>query len=153
LDDVTLAVRPNEIVALIGPSGCGKSTVLRVLAGLIRPTAGEVLDHGQPLTGMNPNVAIVFQSFALLPWLTVAQNVAVVLRAAGRPAGGIAAEVDRVLCSVGLGGFAEAYPRELSGGMKQRVGIARALAVDPEILFMDEPFSQVDALTAESLRA
>jgi NitT/TauT family transport system ATP-binding protein len=153
LDDVTLAVRPNEIVALIGPSGCGKSTVLRILAGLIRPTAGEVLDHGRPLAGLNPNVAIVFQSFALLPWLTVAENVAVVLRAEGRPEAGIAAEVERVLRSVGLGGFAEAYPRELSGGMKQRVGIARALAVDPEILFMDEPFSQVDALTAESLRA
>ncbi|HEY1375592.1 MAG TPA: nitrate/sulfonate/bicarbonate ABC transporter ATP-binding protein [Gemmataceae bacterium] len=153
LDDITLAVRPNEMVALIGPSGCGKSTVLRVLAGLIRPTAGEVLAHGTQLAGINPDVAIVFQSFALLPWLTVAENVAVVLRAAGRAEADIRPTVERVLTTVGLGGFAEAYPRELSGGMKQRVGIARALAVDPEILFMDEPFSQVDALTAESLRA
>lgn len=153
LDDVTLAVRPNEMVALIGPSGCGKSTVLRVLSGLIKPTAGEVLVHGKSLAGINPDIAIVFQSFALLPWLTVAQNIAVVLRAAGRPDSEISAIVDRVLTTVGLGGFAEAYPRELSGGMKQRVGIARALAVDPEVLFMDEPFSQVDALTAESLRA
>jgi NitT/TauT family transport system ATP-binding protein len=153
LDDVTLTVRPNEVIALIGPSGCGKSTVLRILAGLIRPTAGDVLAHGRPLDGLNPGVAIVFQSFALLPWLTVAQNVAVVLRAAGRAEGEIAGAVGQVLRAVGLGGFAEAYPRELSGGMKQRVGIARALAVDPEVLFMDEPFSQVDALTAESLRA
>src|SRR5438067_11081672 len=153
LDDVNLAVRPNEVVALIGPSGCGKSTVLRVAAGLIRPTCGEVQEHGRPLQGINPNVAIVFQSFALLPWLTVAQNVGVVLRSAGRPEAAAAAEVERVLRTVGLSGFAEAYPRELSGGMKQRVGIARGLAVDPDVLFMDEPFSQVDALTAESLRA
>ncbi len=153
LDDVSLAVRPNEMVALIGPSGCGKSTVLRILAGLIRPTGGDVLAHGRPLAGINPDVAIVFQSFALLPWLTVAANVAVVLRAAGRAEADIPPTVDRVLMTVGLAGFAEAYPRELSGGMKQRVGIARALAVGPEILFMDEPFSQVDALTAESLRA
>src|SRR5262245_18147691 len=153
LDDITLAVQPDEIVALIGPSGCGKSTILRILAGLIRPTGGDVLDHGRPLVGLHPSVAIGFQSFALLPWLTVAENVGVVLRAAGRAGAEVAAEVDRVLRTVGLSGFAEAYPRELSGGMKQRVGIARALAVDPEVLFMDEPFSQVDALTAESLRA
>jgi NitT/TauT family transport system ATP-binding protein len=153
LDDVNLAVRPNEMVALIGPSGCGKSTVLRILAGLIKPTAGDVLVHGNPLAGINPDIAIVFQSFALLPWLTVAENIAVVLRAAGRANADISPAVERVLTTVGLGGFAEAYPRELSGGMKQRVGIARALAVDPEVLFMDEPFSQVDALTAESLRA
>jgi NitT/TauT family transport system ATP-binding protein len=153
LEGINLAVLPNEIVALIGPSGCGKSTALRILAGLIRPISGEVLDHGRPLQGINPNVAIVFQSFALLPWLTVAQNVGVVLRAAGRAEAEVVNEVERVLRTVGLSGFAEAYPRELSGGMKQRVGIARALAVDPELLFMDEPFSQVDSLTAESLRA
>ncbi|HEX4591852.1 MAG TPA: nitrate/sulfonate/bicarbonate ABC transporter ATP-binding protein [Gemmataceae bacterium] len=153
LDDINLAVRPNEMIALIGPSGCGKSTVMRILAGLIAPTSGQVFDHDKPLTGINPDVAIVFQSFALLPWLTVADNVRVVLRSAGRPEADIPAVVDRVLTLVGLAGFAEAYPRELSGGMKQRVGIARALAVDPEVLFMDEPFSQVDALTAESLRA
>src|SRR5947209_5180919 len=153
LDDINLAVRPNEMIALIGPSGCGKSTVMRILAGLIAPTSGRVFDHDKPLTGINPNVAIVFQSFALLPWLTVADNVRVVLRSAGRAETDIPPVVDRVLTLVGLAGFAEAYPRELSGGMKQRVGIARALAVDAEVLFMDEPFSQVDALTAESLRA
>jgi NitT/TauT family transport system ATP-binding protein len=153
LDDINLAVRPNEMIALIGPPGCGKSTVMRILAGLIRPTSGEVFDHDKPLTGINPDVAIVFQSFALLPWLTVADNVRVVLRSAGRAEADVPQVVDRVLTLVGLAGFAEAYPRELSGGMKQRVGIARALAVDPEVLFMDEPFSQVDALTAESLRA
>src|SRR5205807_4309505 len=139
--------------ALLGPSGCGKSTILRIFAGLIRPTQGKVLYHGQPMTGLNPGVAMVFQSFALYPWLTVTENVRVVLTAAGRPAADAGPRVERVLKMVGLAGFAEAYPRELSGGMKQRVGIARGLAVEPEILFMDEPFSQVDALTAESLRA
>jgi NitT/TauT family transport system ATP-binding protein len=153
LDDINLAVRPSEMIALIGPTGCGKSTVMRILAGLIRPTQGEVLDGGNPLVGINPDVAIVFQSFALLPWLTVAENVQVVLKAAGRQEKDIPPIVDRVLTLVGLAGFADLYPRELSGGMKQRVGIARGLAVDPEILFMDEPFSQVDALTAEGLRA
>jgi NitT/TauT family transport system ATP-binding protein len=153
LDDINLAVKPNEMIALIGPTGCGKSTVMRVLAGLIRPTQGDVFDGGKPLVGINPDVAIVFQSFALLPWLTVEENVRVVLQAAGRSEKDIPPIVDRVLTLVGLAGFADLYPRELSGGMKQRVGIARGLAVDPEILFMDEPFSQVDALTAEGLRA
>jgi NitT/TauT family transport system ATP-binding protein len=153
LDDINLAVRPNEMIALIGPSGCGKSTVMRILAGLITPVSGQVFDHDKPLTGINPDIAIVFQSFALLPWLTVAENVRVVLRAAGRAEAEIPPIVERVLSLVGLAGNAESYPRELSGGMKQRVGIARGLAVDPEVLFMDEPFSQVDALTAEGLRA
>ncbi len=151
LEDVNVTVRADEVVALLGPSGCGKSTILRILAGLIRPTRGEVLYHGQPLTGLNPGTAVVFQSFALLPWMTVAENVEAVLRAAGvAPA---AEQAQRAINLVGLGGFEASYPRELSGGMKQRVGMARALAVDPEILLMDEPFSQVDALTAESLRA
>jgi NitT/TauT family transport system ATP-binding protein len=153
LDDVRLAVRAHEVVALLGPSGCGKSTIMRLLAGLIQPTAGEVLYHGQPLRGLNPGAAIVFQSFALYPWLTVQRNVEVVLEAAGFPREEVRQRTERVVRLIGLGGFEEAYPRELSGGMKQRVGMARALAVDPEILFMDEPFSQVDALTAESLRA
>jgi NitT/TauT family transport system ATP-binding protein len=153
LDDISLAVRPNEMIALIGPSGCGKSTVMRILAGLMTPTSGEVFHHDKKLVGINPDVAIVFQSFALLPWLTVADNVTVVLKAAGRAEADIPKIVDHVLTTVGLAGFVDAYPRELSGGMKQRVGIARALAVDPEVLFMDEPFSQVDALTAEGLRA
>ena len=153
LADVSLSIYPNEIVALLGPSGCGKSTILRILAGLIKPTQGEVLYHGEPLHGLNPGVAIVFQSFALYPWMTVAENVRVVLEAAGIAPAEIDERAERVIRMVGLAGFEDAYPRELSGGMKQRVGMARALSVDPEILFMDEPFSQVDALTAESLRA
>jgi NitT/TauT family transport system ATP-binding protein len=153
LTDVSLAIYPNEIVALLGPSGCGKSTILRILTGLIKPSQGAVLYHGQPMHGLNPGAAIVFQSFALYPWLTVTENVRVVLKAAGVPGAEIDDRVARAIRTVGLVGFDDTYPRELSGGMKQRVGMARALSVDPEILFMDEPFSSVDALTAESLRA
>jgi NitT/TauT family transport system ATP-binding protein len=153
LENINLTIRPDEIVALLGPSGCGKSTILRILAGLIRPTRGEVLYHGQTLQGLNLGVAIVFQCFALYPWMTVTQNVEIVLKAAGLPSAEIAGRVQSSIALVGLTGFEEAYPRELSGGMKQRVGMARALSVDPEILLLDEPFSQVDALTAESLRA
>jgi NitT/TauT family transport system ATP-binding protein len=153
LEDVTLGVRCNEIVALLGPSGCGKSTVLRILAGLLRPTAGEVLYHKEPLAGLNPGVAIVFQSFALYPWMTVTENIQTVLVAAGLSGAEVDERTGQAIRLVGLSGFEEAYPRELSGGMKQRIGMARALSVDPELLFMDEPFSQVDALTAESLRA
>ncbi len=153
LEDINLTIRPGEVVALLGPSGCGKSTILRILAGLIRPTRGEVYSHGQRLEGLNPGVAIVFQSFALFPWMTVTENVRTVLRASGLPGPQIAERAEKAIHMVGLIGFEDAYPRELSGGMKQRVGMARALAVDPEVLFMDEPFSHVDALTAESLRA
>src|SRR5712692_3495639 len=153
LEDINLVVRPNEVIALLGESGCGKSTILRILAGLIRPTKGEVFYHGQPLHGLNPGVAIVFQSFALYPWKTVTENIQAVLKAAGLPLEEVIQRTERSIRLVGLAGFEEAYPRELSGGMKQRVGMARALSVDPEILLMDEPFSQVDALTAESLRA
>ncbi len=153
LEDISLSIGANEVVALLGPSGCGKSTLLRVLAGLIPPTEGEVRYHGQRLDGLNPGVAIVFQSFALYPWMTVWQNVATVLHSRGVPPGEIPDRVERAVNRVGLAGFEHSYPRELSGGMKQRVGMARALSVDPELLFMDEPFSQVDALTAESLRA
>ena len=153
LEAVDLAVRPNEVVALLGQSGCGKSTLLRILAGLLVPTRGTVLCHGRPLAGLHPGVAFVFQGFALLPWLTVTGNVRAVLRVAGVPASESRERAARAIRAVGLAGFEDAYPRELSGGMKQRVGMARALAVDPEVLFLDEPFSQVDALTAESLRA
>ncbi len=153
LDDVSLAVRPNEVVALLGPSGCGKSTILRILAGLITPTRGVVRQHGEKLDGLAPGVAIVFQSFALFPWMTVTENVQAVLIAARLPEAEVAQRAAEAIRMVGLAGFEEAYPRELSGGMKQRVGMARALSLRPEVLFMDEPFSQVDALTAEALRA
>ncbi len=153
LEDVSLEVREEEIVALLGPSGCGKSTLMRILAGLIKPDAGEVHYRGQRFAGLNPGVAIVFQSFALYPWLTVTDNIAEALRARGLGGGASRAAAGRVIELVGLKGFEDVYPRELSGGMKQRVGIARALAVEPEILCMDEPFSQVDALTAENLRS
>ncbi|HTN51811.1 MAG TPA: nitrate/sulfonate/bicarbonate ABC transporter ATP-binding protein [Anaeromyxobacter sp.] len=153
LDDVSLAVKPGEVVALLGPSGCGKSTILRILAGLIQPTRGTVRYRGTALDGLAPGVAIVFQSFALFPWMTVTENVQAVLHAARLPEEEVARRASDAIRMVGLAGFEEAYPRELSGGMKQRVGMARALSLRPEVLFMDEPFSQVDALTAEALRA
>ena len=147
-----LAVQPGMIVALLGPSGCGKSTLLRMLSGLTPPSGGEVLWHGQPLAGSSPSVAIVFQSFALFPWLTVLENVEAPLLARGVAHAERHRRALRTLAAVGLKGFETAYPKELSGGMRQRVGFARALAVEPEILFMDEPFSALDVLTAENLR-
>jgi len=147
-----MAIYPGEIMALLGPSGSGKSTLLRILTGLARPTGGEVLHNGQPLTGPCSNVAIVFQSFALFPWLTVLENVAAPLKALGVQAAEREERSTRILDVVGLDGFENAYPKELSGGMKQRVGFARALVVEPEVLFMDEPFSALDVLTAENLR-
>lgn len=152
LDNINLEVRRDHITALLGPSGCGKSTLMRILVGLIEPTGGEVLVHGQPLHGLSPAISMVFQNFALYLWLTVAENVAMGLdgrafEPAKRPEL-IAHAIDRV----GLEGFEEAYPKELSGGMKQRVGIARALVAQPELLCMDEPFSGLDVLTAENLR-
>jgi NitT/TauT family transport system ATP-binding protein len=153
LRDVSVEIRAGEVVALLGPSGCGKSTILRILAGLIQPSSGTVRAGGAPLQGLAPGVAIVFQGFALFPWMTVVENVRAVLQAAGLAEAEATARVAEAVRMVGLAGFEEAYPRELSGGMKQRVGMARALSLRPEALFMDEPFSQVDALTAESLRA
>jgi len=153
LRDVSLAVRSGEVVAVLGPSGCGKSTLLRILTGLVLPTSGEVLCHGQPLHGLHPGAAVVFQSFALYPWLTVAENVRVGLHRKALPHDEEQARVHRTIDLVGLEGFEEAYPKELSGGMKQRVGIARALVGGPELLCMDEPFSALDVLTAESLRS
>jgi NitT/TauT family transport system ATP-binding protein len=153
LEDIRLDVRPDEILCLIGPNGSGKSTLLRLLAGLMPPTQGEVRHHGERLEGLNPGVAMVFQSFALYPWMTVEENVRVVLRARDLPEDEVRERAHQAIRKVGLEGFEEAFPRELSRGTKQRVGVARALAVDPEILVMDEPFSQVDALTAEALRA
>src|SRR3974390_331017 len=147
-----IAVYPGQIIALLGPSGCGKSTMLRMLTGLSPTSGGSVYWHGQPVEGEAPNVSIVFQSFALFPWLTVIENVEAPLEARG------IGEVERhkralrIIDAVGLDGFESAYPKELSGGMKQRVGVARALVVEPEVLFMDEPFSALDVLTAETLR-
>ena len=149
---VDFSVEPNTIIALLGPSGSGKSTLLRILSGLAAPSAGEVLWHGKPMSGCRPNVAIVFQSFALFPWLTVLENVEAPLLARGITHFERHRKALRALASVGLHGFETAYPKEFSGGMKQRVGFARALAVEPEILFMDEPFSALDVLTAENLR-
>jgi NitT/TauT family transport system ATP-binding protein len=147
-----LAVESGTICALLGPSGSGKSTLLRILSGLTAPSSGTVLVHGQPLVGSTPNIGMVFQSFALFPWLTVLENVEapLVARGVGHPERH--RQALQTLGIVGLKGFENAYPKELSGGMKQRVGFARALAVEPEVLFMDEPFSALDVLTAESLR-
>ena len=147
-----IQIMPGKIVALLGPSGCGKSTLLRMLTGLSRPSAGQVFWHGRPLDGERPNVGIVFQSFALFPWLTVLQNVEAPLEARGVATGERQKRAVNILDAVGLDGFENAYPKELSGGMKQRVGFARALVIEPEVLFMDEPFSALDVLTAETLR-
>ena len=147
-----LAIETGKIIALLGPSGCGKSTLLRMLTGLSEPTSGVLSWHGKPLEGQTTNVAIVFQSFALFPWLTVLENVEAPLEARGVAAVERHKRALRTLDTVGLDGFETAYPKELSGGMKQRVGFARALVVEPEVLFMDEPFSALDVLTAENLR-
>jgi NitT/TauT family transport system ATP-binding protein len=152
ISPTNIKIMPGQILALLGPSGCGKSTLLRMLTGLARPSAGEVFWHGQKLTDKSPNVGIVFQSFALFPWLTVLQNVEAPLEARGVPPAERRQRAERILDAVGLDGFENAYPKELSGGMKQRVGFARALVIEPEVLFMDEPFSALDVLTAETLR-
>lgn len=149
---LSLSLEADTIVALLGPSGSGKSTTLRMLSGLVSPSSGEVFWHGSPITQGRPNVAIVFQSFALFPWLTVLENVEAPLLARGMSHDERHGRALRALTSVGLANFETAFPKELSGGMKQRVGFARALAVEPEILFMDEPFSSLDVLTAENLR-
>ncbi len=146
------AIEAGKIVALLGASGCGKSTLLRILSGLSQPSSGALFWQGKPVDSQVPNVAIVFQSFALFPWLTVLENVEAPLQARGVAAIERRKRALRTLDTVGLDGFETAYPKELSGGMKQRVGFARALVVEPEVLFMDEPFSALDVLTAENLR-
>jgi len=148
-----LEIVPGEILALLGPSGSGKSTMLRMLTGLSKPSAGQVFWHGKPVDQTEINVAIVFQSFALFPWLTVLENVEAPLQARGIDPVERRERSLRMLDTVGLDGFQAAYPKELSGGMRQRVGFARALVVEPEVLFMDEPFSALDVLTAENLRS
>jgi NitT/TauT family transport system ATP-binding protein len=152
LDSIQLQIRAGEFVALLGPSGSGKSTLLRILAGLIQPSEGQVLFKGQPQYGPNPHVAIVFQSFALFPWLTVLQNVELGLQAQPLTPTQRMRRALAAIDLIGLDGFEDAYPKELSGGMRQRVGFARALVVEPELLFMDEPFSALDVLTAANLR-
>jgi len=153
LTDVDLTIRQGEIVALLGPTGCGKSTLMRILAGLLKPTEGTVEYCGREIHAVNPAVSVVFENFALFPWLTVAENIEESLRRLRFKAVRRKQRVTHVIDLIGLEGFEELYPRELSGGMKQRLSIARALVVEPEILCLDEPFSQVDALTAESLRS
>ena len=152
IKDVSLAISSGEIVAVVGPSGCGKSTLLRSMIGLLRPTQGTVLAHGKKLAGMHRGAALVFQNFALYPWLTVRENIAVALDGLNLSPDVGKKRVARTVDLIGLGGFEAAYPKELSGGMKQRVGFARALAREPELLCMDEPFSALDVFTAESLR-
>ena len=152
ISPTNVAIYPGQIIALLGPSGCGKSTMLRMLTGLSPTSGGKVYWHGQPVGEESPNVSIVFQSFALFPWLTVLENVEAPLEARGVPVVERHKRALRIIDSVGLDGFESAYPKELSGGMKQRVGVARALVVEPEVLFMDEPFSALDVLTAETLR-
>ncbi len=152
LKDINLTIAENDIVALLGPSGCGKSTLIRLVAGLIEPSKGKVKFHGHEVEGICPGVAMVFQNFALFPWLTVSGNIHLPLKQAGLTDDVVAERTKHALEMVGLTGYETVYPRELSGGMKQRVGIARALAVNPEVLCMDEPFSALDVLTAESLR-
>jgi NitT/TauT family transport system ATP-binding protein len=152
LDNVDVTLKDGEIVALLGRSGSGKSTLLRIIAGLIKPSAGEVIYRGEPIKGPADGVAMVFQTFALFPWLTVLQNVEAGLEALGVDPKESRKRALAAIDLIGLDGFESAYPRELSGGMRQRVGFARALVVDPTILLMDEPFSALDVLTAETLR-
>jgi NitT/TauT family transport system ATP-binding protein len=152
LDDVDLTLHEGEIVALLGRSGSGKSTLLRIVSGLLKPTAGSVTWRGTELDGPTEGVAMVFQSFALFPWLTVQENVEIGLEARGVPRSRREELAEAAIDMIGLGGFENAYPKELSGGMRQRVGLARALVVHPDLLLMDEPFSALDVLTAETLR-
>jgi NitT/TauT family transport system ATP-binding protein len=152
LQDISLSIREAEIVAILGPSGSGKSTLLRILAGLSNPSEGRVSFRGMAQSGPNPHIAIVFQTFALFPWLSVYQNVEVGLLNSDVPEMQRRRRILDAIDVIGLDGFEDAFPKELSGGMRQRVGFARALVVQPEILFMDEPFSALDVLTAENLK-
>jgi len=152
VQDINLSIKEGEFVALVGPSGCGKSTLLRIITGLNKPTSGVVLYRDNVVNGVNPHATIVFQTFALFPWLTVQKNVELALKVRGIPPVERARRAIALLDKVGLDGFENAYPRELSGGMRQKVGFARAMAVEPELLCLDEPFSALDVLSAEALR-
>jgi len=152
LDDISLTIQQGEIVGLLGRSGCGKSTLLRIISGLIKPSEGEVLYQGAAVHGPAEGIAMVFQSFALFPWLTVLENVELGLEALHVNAAEARKRALQAIDLIGLDGYESAYPKELSGGMRQRVGFARALVVNPNLLLMDEPFSALDVLTAETLR-
>jgi len=147
LEPTDLRAEPNDFITILGPSGCGKSTLLRIVAGLDRPTEGRVLVDGRPVTGPGADRGMVFQSYTLFPWLTVAENIAFGLVESGRPAAERREVVARYVDRIGLRGFEHHYPRQLSGGMQQRTAIARALANDPEILLLDEPFGALDNQT------
>jgi NitT/TauT family transport system ATP-binding protein len=150
--NVELSIRSDEVLTIVGPSGCGKTTLLRCIGGLLPPSSGQVLIDGKPIRSPRQGVAIVFQHFGLLPWKTVTGNVSFGLKIAGAPRPLIAERLDHYIRLVGLSGFENHYPYQLSGGMQQRVGLARALAIDPEILLLDEPFASVDAQTREVLQ-
>jgi NitT/TauT family transport system ATP-binding protein len=152
LHDVELEVPAGEFLSIVGPSGCGKSTLLAILAGLVAPTRGQVLLDGRPVTGPGPDRGVVFQEFAILPWRTVERNIAHGLEIQGIPRAQRAATVRRFVDLVGLAGFEQKYPHELSGGMKQRVAVARTLAANPQVMLMDEPFAAVDAQTRITLQ-
>lgn len=152
LDNVSFAVGNDEFACLVGPSGCGKSTMLRIIAGLEKPDSGRILFHGQPITQPSPKITMIFQLFGLLPWKTALENVEVPLEVVGIEKEKRKHVAEEYLNMVGLEGFENTYPHDLSGGMKQRVGIARALALKPEVLLMDEPFSSLDEITAKTLR-
>ena len=152
IDDVSFDVNYDEFVCIIGPSGCGKSTLLRIIAGLETADSGQVLFRDRPITKPSPKVTMVFQTFGLLPWKTAMENVELPMEVVGIDKVEAKSRADRYLRLVGLGMFENAYPHDLSGGMRQRVGVARALALGPEVLLLDEPFSALDELTAKSLR-
>ncbi|MBA5606590.1 ABC transporter ATP-binding protein [Duganella sp. FT3S] len=152
LRDINLEIPRGQFVCLLGPSGCGKSTLLNAVAGFALPSAGSILADGQPVTGPGPARGMVFQEYALFPWMTVADNIAFGLEIKGQPKAQIAATVDRLLAMLSLSEFRHRYPRDLSGGMRQRVAIARVLALDSPIMLMDEPFGALDALTRRNLQ-
>ncbi|MBI3341790.1 ABC transporter ATP-binding protein [Candidatus Curtissbacteria bacterium] len=152
LKNINLEIKEGEFLALIGPSGCGKSTLLRIIAGLIEPTEGEVLMNGQKVVTTIPSISFIFQNFALFPWLNVFENVAFPLKMLGVKESKIKSQTAEIIKEVGLTGFEKSHPKQLSGGMRQRVGIARALVGDSKIILADEPFSSLDAFTAKTLR-
>jgi NitT/TauT family transport system ATP-binding protein len=152
LEDFNLAVQPGEVLCIVGASGCGKSTFLNIVAGFLRPTSGEVLLEGRPISGVEPRCGMIFQSYALFPWMTVLDNVAFGPRLQGIARQERREKAEHWISVVGLDGFEQAYPGELSGGMQQRVALSRVLANDPEVLLCDEPFAALDAMTRQILQ-